>query len=82
MASTYVDARFAGGPVVVSGSVFLEAPVVRVAFPGQNPVPLFPAEARALAKELLAYARGAERLTNKEAPGAAGTATGREIQNP
>jgi hypothetical protein len=67
MASTFVDARFAGGAIVVSGSAFLETPVVRLEIPGLNPVPLFPHEARALAKELMAYAAAADK---KNAPDA------------
>lgn len=61
MAATYVDARFAGGAIVVSGSEFLDQPVVRLEIPGQNPVPLFPHEARALAHELQAYAAAASK---------------------
>lgn len=68
MASTFVDARFAGGPIVVSGSEFAGQSVVRVQVPGQNPVPLFAQEARALARELVAYAAGAERAREKNAP--------------
>lgn len=49
---TFVDARFAGGSIVVSGSEFLDQPVVRLEIPGLSPVPLFPHEATALARAL------------------------------
>lgn len=77
MASTFVDVRHAGGAVVVSGSEFLDMPVVRVEFPGQNPVPLFPHEARALARELQAYATAADKRNARRA----GKSTTGEDQN-
>jgi hypothetical protein len=78
MASTFVDARFAGGAIVVAGGDFLEQPVVRLVMPGANPLPLFPHEARALAAELVAYAVAAEK---RNAPGAVAAASEGEIQN-
>lgn len=77
MASTFVDARFAGGSLIVSGSEFLDQPVVRLEIPGANPLPLFPHEARALAHELQAYAAAA---TKKNARRAGKSTTG-EDQN-
>jgi len=77
MASTFVDARFAGGAIVVSGSEFIETPVVRLELPGHNPVPLLPGEARALANELLAYAAAAEKRSARRA----GQSTTGENQN-
>lgn len=67
MASTFVDARFAGGAIVVSGAEFIDQPVVRLEIPGANPVPLFADEARALAHELQAYAAAADKRNARRA---------------
>lgn len=67
MAATFVDARFAGGSIVVSGSAFLDQPVVRLEIPGANPVPLSADEARALAHELQAYAAAADKRNARRA---------------
>lgn len=67
MASTFVDARFAGGAILVSGSEFLEQSVVRLEIPGANPVPLFADEARALAHELQAYAAAVDKRNARRA---------------
>jgi hypothetical protein len=67
MASTFVDARFAGGSIVVSGTEFVGQQVVRLEIPGANPVPLSADEARALAHELQAYAAAADKRNARRA---------------
>lgn len=79
MASTFVDARFAGGAIVVESDDEYtgdgQAGVI-LALPGQS-VWLFPREARALAHELQAYAAAA----SKKNAGRAGKSTAGEDQN-
>jgi hypothetical protein len=55
-ASDVVDARFAGGPILVDQDEYLDQNVVKFGIPGANDVPLFPHEARALAEALSRHA--------------------------
>lgn len=73
--ASIVGARFAGGSIVVEGSRFLDREVVRVAFPGASPVPLFAHEARAVGEALIAHAdaiAGPAQKKNALAPAATG----------
>lgn len=63
---TAVDARFAGGPILVSASEFVGSDVVRLQVPGANPLPLFPHEARDLAAALLAHAGAPNPASNEK----------------
>ncbi len=65
-----IDARFAGGPILIEQDTLLECDVVKLDLPGGVAVPLLPHEARALAAALTAAAARAE-STRKVRRGAA-----------
>lgn len=53
IAEAVVDARFAGGPLIVDTTTVNGARAVTLEVPGQGPLPLLPSEALALARALL-----------------------------
>lgn len=58
--STIVDARFAGGPILVAVGAVSGRPAVELEVPGSALVPLFIAEARSLAAALESVAADAD----------------------